>query len=305
MKKFLKSPGWRVVAGFVILFIAVWLATVFLGVVPNFILRTLDASEQVRLWLGGTLSRGGMMLATVWLSAWMLRRVTGLRASEMMYRRHPGWWQDLLFGSFLGFFAMALLFGFEILLGWLSVEGLAWQARGWNEALGTLWLALLANGLASVGEEAMFRGYFLTGLKRAWGPWIGLLVMSIPFGASHLLVNGASETNWALFTLMLALPGMLLGWAYLRSGSLWLPMGIHFTWNLFQDDVFNLTGEHAQNMVGFLAQKSGPDWFMGTSYGIEVGVAGLVALVVVGAGVWLWTKRSTNNLETNGANDAN
>ena len=297
MKKILQSPGWRTVAGFMVLFLAVWLATVFLGVVPNFLLRALNASEQVRLWLGGTLSRGGMMLVTVWLSAWMLRRVTGLRAGETIYRRHLGWWQDLLFGLFLGFFAMALLFGLEIALGWLSVNGSVWQAGGWDEALGAFWLALLANGLAAVGEEAMFRGYFLTGLKRAWGPVVGLLVMSIPFGASHLLVTGASETNWALFTLMLALPGMLLGWAYLRTGSLWLPMGIHFTWNFLQADVFNLTGEPSQNLVGFLTQKSGPDWFMGTSYGIEVGLAGLVALSVVGVGVWLWTRPSKNSID--------
>ncbi len=282
--------GWRVIIGFVVLFVAVWLATLVLGVVPNFILRSLGAPEMLRLTLGGTISRGGMMFATVWLSALALRKVTGLRAGEVLYGRRPGWWKDLVAGMLLGGLAMAVIFVLEIRLGWLRVDGWAMRGRDWSTVLGTLWLALLANGLASVGEEALFRGYFLTGLTRAWGPWIGLVVMSIPFGASHLLVHGASDTDALVFTVMLALPGAVLGWSYLRSGSLWLAMGIHFTWDLLQDDVFNLTGGGGPNLIGLATERSGPVWFMGTSFGIEVGAAGLAALAVVGAGVWALTR---------------
>ncbi len=282
--------GGRVLLGFVGLFAAVWLATLFLGVVPNFILRALGATERLRLTIGGTISRGGMMAVTVWLSVWTLRRVTGLPAAELLYARHPGWWHDLIVGVLLGGGAMALVFFLETWLGWLSVRGWALDGETYGTALSTLWLALLANGLASVGEEALFRGYFLTGLARAWGPWLGLVVMSIPFGAVHLLVHGSSETNAVLFTLLLALPGALLGWTYLRSGSLWLAMGIHFAWDLFQDDIFDLTSGAGPNRIGLVTERSGPAWFMGTSYGIEVGVAGIVALLVVGSGVAWWTR---------------
>jgi len=78
---FQKPPGWRVIAGFILLFVAVWLGTVFLSVVPNFILRR----------VGGTLSRGGMLLMTVWLSAWMLHKVSGLRWSVSLRRPYMNW----------------------------------------------------------------------------------------------------------------------------------------------------------------------------------------------------------------------
>ncbi len=51
-------------------------------------------------------------------------------------------------------------------------------------------------------------------------------------------------------------------------------MGIHFAWNLFQDDVLNLTGAvPGTTSFGLNASQAGPAWFVGTSCGIEVGLA--------------------------------
>jgi hypothetical protein len=136
----------------------------------------------------------------------------------------------------------------------------------------------------------MFRGYLLPGLTRAWGERAALIVMAVLFAVPHLLVSGASETHWALFTAALALPGLMLGCTALRSGDLWLPVGIHFAWNLVQGDLLNLTGSPARGTVfGAVTEQAGPAWFVGTRYGIEVGVAGVLALLAVSAGAYLWT----------------
>lgn len=98
---------------------------------------------------------------------------------------------------------------------------------------------------------------------------------------------------------VLALPGLMLGWAYLRAGSLWLPIGVHFAWNLFQGDVLNLTGDEAgTTLFGLITRQQGPTWFVGTSYGIEVGVAGLLGLLLVVLGVWIWTRGHGSVRET-------
>jgi len=290
--------GWCVIAGFVVLFVAVWLVTVAFGVGPNMLLRALNASDAVRAWVGWTVARGGMLVSTFWLSAWMLKKIVGLQAEETILARYPGWHADLLAGLLLGTLAMGALFVFETQMGWLVVEG--WRLSGQPLAfwLRTAWLAFLSNLLAAVGEEVMFRGYFQTGLQRAWGTLAALLVMSIPFGAAHLLVSGASETHWALFIVLLTLPGIMLGIAYLRSGTLWLPMGIHFTWNLFQTDLLNLTADPSgETLFGLATRQTGPAWFVGTSYGIETGVAGLVGLGITLLGVWLWTGRKNTRQE--------
>ena len=282
--------GLRVLGGFVVLYVAVWLTTLVLGVGPNMLMRHLGVPDSIRILIGSTISRSGTLAATLFLSAVALRRVAGLSPREVMLPFRNGWWRDLLVGLVLAGGAMGLLFVLERAAGWLTVRD--WR---WNEAPGAVWLrsawlALLANLLAAAGEEAMFRGYLLPGLRRAWGKGAALAVMAVLFAVPHLLVSGAAETHWAVFTAALALPGLMLGWTALRSGDLWLPVGIHFAWNLVQGDLLNLTGSPAGGIVfGAVTEQTGPAWFVGTSYGIEVGVSGILALLSVFGGVWLWT----------------
>ena len=160
-----------------------------------------------------------------------------------------------------------------------------------GEWAGVLLGSILSCAQAAIGEEVVFRGYLLTGLDKAWGKWIGLIATAILFSLPHLTVMGAQETNWLLFTVLLALPGLLLGWTFLQSRSLWLPVGIHFAWNLMQDDVFNLLGRDVPSLIGAVTRQQGPEHFVGTSYGIEVGLAGIAGVVLVWLGVWFWTRK--------------
>lgn len=184
----------------------------------------------------------------------------------------------------------------EVANGWLVVERWSWRTEPLDAWLRSLWLSLLSNLDAGVGEEAMFRGYLLTGLNKAWRKWIGLIVMAIPFAAVHLMVSGAQETHWLPFTVLLCLPGIVLGYAYLRAGSLWLPIGIHFTWDLAYD-LLNLTGGPHQGLFGAVTRQQGPEWFVGTSYGIEVGLAGVVVAALVWIGAWGWTYRRNRQVQ--------
>ena len=289
--------GIRIVVGYVILFVAVWLVTAVLGVGVNQIMTWLAVTDNVRIFVGRTLSRGGMLAAVLLLSSFALRRTTGLRAREVMFSLHPGWWKDLLFGCGLSVAIMLALFEIEVGAGWLVTEGWFLQGETTDAWLRALWLSILVNLLAAVGEEVMYRGYLLTGLSKAWGKPVGLLVMAVLFALPHILVTGAEETHWALFLVLLALPGLMLGWAYLRTRSLWLPIGVHFAWNLLQDDVLNLPGDRiGESLVGLLTVQQGPDWIVGTSYGIEVGLAGVLAVVMGVIGIWIWTRRGTRQV---------
>jgi membrane protease YdiL (CAAX protease family) len=282
--------GVRVVVGFVLVFAATWLVNAILGVGVNQALKWLGASLDARIYLGSTLSYGGRLAAVVLLSGVAFRRVLGWNPWPILFPLRAGWWRDLVFGLLLATGVMLLLFAVETAAGWLVVEGWNWQTSlvAW---LRNVWLALLINGFVAVGEETLYRGYLLSGLERAWGKWIGLAAMAILFSLPHLTVAGAGETNGLLFVLLLALPGLLLGWAFLRSRSLWLPIGIHFAWNAMQDDVLNLNGKAVPSLVGAIARQQGPAWLVGTSYGIEVGLAGILAVLLVAAGVWVWTQR--------------
>jgi membrane protease YdiL (CAAX protease family) len=187
---------------------------------------------------------------------------------------------------------MLLLFAGERVARWLAIDGWRLSGEPLDAWLRTIWLSVLVNLLAAVGEELIYRGYLLTGLSRAWGQRAGLAAMALLFALPHLLVAGAGETHWVQFVLALALPGLMLGWAYQRARSLWLPVGLHFAWNLLQDDVLNLSGKSSgESLFGLLTRQRGPVWIVGTSYGIEVGLAGVSAVALALAGVWLWTRQ--------------
>jgi len=285
-------PGLRVLAGFVALFVAVWVVNAAFGVGVNLVMRWLQVTPNVRVFVGSTLSYGGRLVATVLLSALAVRRLLGLSPWKVMFSSRSGWWKDLLVGFFLATGVMLLLFAIELIAGWLVVEGWNWQVLAADAWLRNLWLALLINATVAVGEEAVFRGYLLAGLARAWGQRAGLAIMAVVFAAQHLVVTGAEETYWLLFVAMLALPGLLLGWSYLKTGALWLPIGMHLAWNLLQDDLLNLHGRGVPSLVGAVTAQLGPEWFVGTTYGIEVGLAGILAVALVWVGVWIWTRSS-------------
>ncbi len=286
---------WKVIGMFALLFLAVQVAVAVFGLGVNALMRAVGAGENLRVFLGSTISRAGMIAAALLLTIPVLTSVLNKPGNAILYPIQPGWSKALLAGLGIGAAAMLLVFLLELALGWLKVENLALTGLTWDACLRAAWLALLVNATAAVGEEVLFRGFLLTGLKDAWDASGALLISSLIFGGAHILAAGAQETNWAQFIPLLALPGLLLGWAYLRSGNLWLASGLHFAWNFFQDDIFNLSARSTSDtLLGFDTSLSGPKWFVGSSFGIEVGAAGILALLAAALGVWLFTRPSAN-----------
>lgn len=79
----------------------------------------------------------------------------------------------------------------------------------------------------AVGEEMLFRGYGFQVLVRGIGAFATILPVAVLFGLAH-----SQNLNFgplALFNTILW--GVVLGYAYIRSGDLWLPIGLHFGWN--------------------------------------------------------------------------
>jgi membrane protease YdiL (CAAX protease family) len=290
-----KPALWKIITMFALLFLAVELIGAGVGLGVNLLMRALSAGENLRVFIGNTLTRGGMIAAALLLTSSMLTNVLHLPAQRILFPRQTGWGKDLLAGMGIAAAGMAVVFLVELALGWIQVEGLALNTLPWDALLRALWLALLANATAAVAEETLFRGFLFSGLKEAWDTTGALFVSAIIFSSVHILANAANGTQWTKLIPMVALVGAMLAWAYLRTGSLWLPVGLHFAWNLFQDDIFNLNAKNtSDSLVGFQTTLNAPGWFAGSSFGIEVGAAGLLALLVTLLGIWLYTRQRKN-----------
>lgn len=283
---------WKVIGMFAMVFLAVQLSVAAFGVGMNFLMQQLGAGDNLRVFFSSTVSRVGMIVSTILITAPVVRVALKKHARTILYPFDRTWLKDLLAGLGIAAAAMTAVFLIELAFGWLEIEGLSLSGEPADAWLRAFWLAILVNTATAVGEEVLFRGFLVTGLKEAWDKRGAVFVSAVIFGASHILISGASQTNWLEFIPLLALPGVMLGWAYLRSGNLWLATGIHFAWNLFQNDIFNLAGRTGgETLIGLDTNLKGPQWILGTSYGIEVGLIGIIGLLIAIAGIWLYTRK--------------
>ena len=83
-------------------------------------------------------------------------------------------------------------------------------------------LGLLVVFVGPFFEEIIFRGWLYGGLKDEWGDMPALVLSSALFA----LIHGDAPGLPALFAL-----GMVFGWVYRRSGSLWASILVHGFWN--------------------------------------------------------------------------
>jgi membrane protease YdiL (CAAX protease family) len=185
---------------------------------------------------------------------------------------------NLLYGLAGGAGAACLVLGAPLLLGLAQLRPLP----GAEANLRALLFVMLVLVLGAIGEEMLFRGYAFQVLVASIGPYATVLPAGLLFGLAHASNLGITP----LGLINTAAWGVLLGWGFLRSRDLWLPIGLHLGWNW----VLPLFGVQ---LSGFTIQvtglafewKIGPVW-SGGDYGPEGGL--LTSAVIVLLFVFLW-----------------
>jgi len=126
---------------------------------------------------------------------------------------------------------------------------------------------------AAVFEEILFRGIIFRLIDDRWNTMLAMLFSAVIFGGLHLMNPGA--TLWSSFAISVE-AGLLLAAAYKCSGNLWMPIGIHWAWNVVQGPVFGfpVSGNPAQHKI-FSTIVSGPEWITGGVFGPEASLPAL------------------------------
>jgi uncharacterized protein len=131
--------------------------------------------------------------------------------------------RNLLLGLAFGGGCAALMLWAPLLAGSGHLVLRGDSAFNWPSLL--FYLAALF--FAAAGEEMIFRGYAFQLLIEKIGPFAAVLPIGVLFGLMH----GGNPNASLLGVLNTMLWGILLGYAFLRSHDLWLPIGLHFGWN--------------------------------------------------------------------------
>lgn len=102
----------------------------------------------------------------------------------------------------------------------------------------TGFLLQLAAGavVAPIGEELLFRGLATTAWVRALGTRQGIMRAALVFALAHVLTVTGSSAQEAfglvVFGFATRVPvALALGWLFVRSGSIWPPLGLHMAFN--------------------------------------------------------------------------
>jgi len=141
---------------------------------------------------------------------------------------------------------------------------------------GMLFLTILLL-FGAIGEEMLFRGYGFQVFVVTTGRYAAILPTSVLFAAAH----SSNENVVPLGLLNTFLWGVLLCLAFLRSGDLWLPIGLHYGWNVALPFFgVNLSG-FRMGVTGYALQwKTGALW-SGGDYGPEGGLLTTLVLVAL------------------------
>jgi membrane protease YdiL (CAAX protease family) len=156
------------------------------------------------------------------------------------------------------------------------------HGRGTTAGLGAGALTAL---FAATVEETLVRGFLFRIVQMVGGTWIAILISSAFFGAVHAFNPGATATS----SIAIALEaGVLLAAAYVLTGRLWLPIGLHVGWNFSEGSLYGLSVS-GFNLKNALTQGTlkGPTLLTGGAFGPEASIVA-VALCLFTAIFLLW-----------------
>jgi membrane protease YdiL (CAAX protease family) len=250
------------------------------------------------------LASGVAGLVAAMLSVWLAGRFLDRRAfSAFGFHLDAGWWLDLFFGLVLGVLLISTIFFVELGLGWVEVVG-AFETFGTSDSfLPAVLLPIVLYLCVGIYEETVFRGYQLKngaeGLNYpALGPRGAILVAwalsSVFFGLLH--ANNPNATF--VSTLNIVLAGLMLGFGYVISGELAIPIGLHIAWNFFQGAVygFPVSGFGPFGATFLTTRQTGPDLWTGGLFGPEAGLLAPPIMLLGISLIALWTRLRTGKV---------
>jgi membrane protease YdiL (CAAX protease family) len=272
--------GWRLLLHYMLLNIVL----VFAGVIIELSLAERGFSL---LDLQITPFAAGFQMVVILLVTWFARQIFDRRSFASLGIRLGGIAiRDLLVGFLISAVTITFLFGEHLIGGLATVSGLEPNAALKGVAAQTLIGGLAAYLFVAIGEEVLSRGYHLQNLIENTDLFWALGLSSALFSLLHFL---NPHYDWKA-ALGLTAAGLFLAYGWVRTGSLWLPIGLHFGWNFFEGTVYGFPVSGLAVPTILRLGVTGPSWLTGGKFGPEAGAMLLPALAFGGFLTYLYTR---------------
>lgn len=288
--------GWRLLVQLLVLMGLMLGGILILGIVSG-IFAVSAAMPATAEAMSPTSSAIIAVIVTVAMTAslWIMGRFVDKRPLVAYGLRLNGqWWVDFAFGAALGVALMALIFGVQWALGWVTIERMFANSAGYSFAVG---FALVTVNFIGVGiyEEMLSRGYHLLNLAEGFSFLGERTALLLAWGASSAvfgLLHANNPNATLLSTLNITIAGIMLGLPFVLTRSLAIPIGLHITWNLAQGNIFGfpVSGTRLNSTTVIEIVQGGPDLWTGGRFGPEAGLFGLLAMALGIVAIIVWTR---------------
>lgn len=214
---------------------------------------------------------------------WVCTRLRRQPLASIGLRLDRRWFGELLLGYVLGMVSIAAIVALIGMAG--GVSFVLDPARSVMTLASGLYLFLFV----ALFEEGLFRGFVFQRLIDGMSAPLAIAVTALLFALGHWDNPGMQGATRLWATADLALGAIVFGLAYLRTGSLALPVGLHLGWNWMQGHVLGF-GVSGIAQDGWLQPvfHGRPEWLSGGAFGPESSIFAVIIDLVSIAILWRW-----------------
>jgi uncharacterized protein len=191
---------------------------------------------------------------------------------------------------------MAGAYALELAMGWVTVTDALVRPEGQPFVAAILADVIVVVGIAG-WEEMAFRGYPIKNLAEGlygntigatWATVLAVLIPSMLFGWLHS--SNADATTLSVLNTVLF--GTLFGAAYVLTGELALPLGLHFSWDFAQAFGLGRSGDVPRSGAFLVIEETDPETrlWTGWPFTVEGGLLGTGTLVLGFVLVVAWVR---------------
>ena len=246
--------------------LATQIVAVFIGVLVALPIAGMSDMEGLT-----SLATGMALILGFPLAVWWILRKRNLE--------HTAWTWDSSFIA-LTVIALIMLYAMSYLIGGLiefipNYESMLEQYEEMFENINPTLLIIGGAFIGPICEEIIFRGVILKEFLKSYSPKIAIFFSALIFGIIHFI---PIQVMTAFFA------GLILGYIYYKTRSLWIPIIMHILNNLL---AFAFGAE--------LGEKSGREWFGNDLFFI---LSLLVSALIV-YGIYTYLEKQPPNLGNN------
>ncbi|MGL4798753.1 MAG: lysostaphin resistance A-like protein [Cellulosilyticaceae bacterium] len=135
--------------------------------------------------------------------------------------------RQFIIGTLMGAMIFSMSMIVESLLGLTSIQWQQLSSGSMSQKVGTLLIILVGMTFAAVSEEVVFRGIIQNYLMKKVKLPVSIGITAVLFSLLH--IGRYSDPVTLLFILF---PGAVFGYLFAKTKSLYMPMGVHYGWNV-------------------------------------------------------------------------